>query len=64
MNMGGIKRPGVGEKEVVGQDEVIPKSARQSVEKSNAPSNQITQDSEQIGKTRKINLLSYNWREN
>ena len=40
--MGGITNPGVGEKEVVGQDEVIPKSARQSVEKSNAPSNLIT----------------------
>ena len=40
--MGGIKHPGVGEKEVVGQDEVIPKSVRQSIEISNAPSNQIT----------------------
>ena len=43
MNMGGFGSPGVGEKEVVGQDEVLPKSARQSVEISNAPSNQITQ---------------------
>ena len=45
MNMGGIKRPEVGEKEVVGQDEMIPKSVRQSIEISNAPSNQITHES-------------------
>ena len=44
MNMGGIKHPEVGEKEVVGQDEVFSKSARQSVGISNAPSNQITQN--------------------
>ena len=42
MNMGGFGSPGVGEKEVVGQDEVHPKSARQSVENSNAPSKLIT----------------------
>ena len=42
MNMGGFGSPGVGEKEDVGQDEVHPKSVRQSVVKSNAPSKIIT----------------------
>ena len=41
--MGGFGSPGVSEKEEVGQDEVHPKSVRQSVENYNAPSKLITQ---------------------
>ena len=40
--MGGFGSPGGNEKEEVGQDEVHPKSVRQSVDNSNAPSKIIT----------------------
>ena len=40
--MGGFGSPGGNEKEEVGQDEVHPKSVDQSVDSSNAASNQIT----------------------